>query len=205
MHSDVVQWVRMNESRVKAKKPGISRVLCGEMIPPQVMDSLAKAGVKRGDVIAAFPADVSPDGRFAERWMVIARDRVVALDGDGTRITAQEPFEGMTGLEYRRLVGGGFILVKRNDHQREVVRCSRAVDRAVQAALAKLRIHIGLDTPEAKPGKPAEHGEAGNAAEPPPVAIPELPADRIALFIQQLTEMDEQRFCGTCGIPLKQD
>ncbi len=196
----------MNRDNGRLDKPGISRVLRGDKIPVPIRDALAKAGMQPADVVAVLPADLSADGRFAERWLVIARDRIAAMDHDGHRVTTQEPFRGMTGLEYRRLVGGGYILVKRKDEQREVIRCSRAVDRAIQAALAKLRVHIELDRPEKMHKSRGEmQGREEEPESPPPIAIPELPADRIAIFIQQLAEMDEQRHCVTCGLPLKQD
>ena len=110
----MLDWLApMNPTATKARRPGISRVLRGDRIPAQITGALEKAGIPASRVVAVFPADLSPDGRFSERWFVVAHDRVAALEGDGTRVSAQEPFKGMTGLEYRKLVGGGLILVKR--------------------------------------------------------------------------------------------
>lgn len=181
----------------------MSRVLRGDKMPRFILDALAGSGIAGSDVIAAFPADFSPGGLFAVRWLIICRDRLVAMDADRPASIGQELFKGMTGIEYRKLVGGGIVLVKRGEEQSEVVRCSRAVDRAIQAALAKLRVHLELE----KTGDTGKQDDEkkGASSGPPPQAIAELPLEKVRIFLDQLDEIDEQRHCATCGLPLKQD
>ena len=195
----------MNEIQKRPRQPGVSRVLRQAGMPVSMLNALEKAGVPHSRVLAAFPADLSAEGRFVERWMVVAADRFLVVEADGVTVPAQESFQGMTGVEYRKLVGGGIILVKRGGEQRELVRCSRAVDRAIQAALAKLRVHLELEKPGARPATGDEEKKKDAPAEPLLHAIPELPADRMRTFLEQLDEIDEQRHCATCGLPLKQD
>ena len=208
-----------------ADRPGVSRVLPAGAMPAAMLATLAASGGARDGALAAFPADLSTQGRFAERWLVVCRDALAVLETDGAggfRAGAREAFRGVTGLDYRGEVGGGLVLVKRGKEQRELVRCSRACDRAIQAALGKLRTHLELDKPTdgkpdaaAKPAEPSAPASPGAGAadalklatpEPPPrEALPELSAEAAATFLGQLSELGEQRYCATCGLPLKQD
>ena len=217
-----------------SRQAGTSRILRAGAMPAEMVAALESAGVSRATLLAAFPADLSADGKFAERWLVVARDRLAVLEPGEKGVSAQEPFKGVTGLDYRAMVGGGLVLVKRGESQRELVRCSRAADRAVQGALAKLRTHLGLDKPaEAdakKQPKPAEApAQAPGAAavpagekpkdqpaappakakeeakKPPPEALPELSAEAARTFLEQLGELRVQLYCPKCGLPFKED
>ncbi|MHC4914309.1 MAG: ABC transporter transmembrane domain-containing protein, partial [Planctomycetota bacterium] len=218
----------MSSPKSAPKRPGVSHVLRESELPAPMLAALEAAGVPRGGALAAFPADMSAEGGFVDRWLVICRDRLAVLDGprdaEHFELLLEERYAGLNAIEYRGMVGGGIVLVRRGDEQREMVRCSRAADRAIQAALAKLRGHLELEKP-AKPeekGKEKEEGErrekpAPDAEEggekkeeekeepPPPEALPEIPGEEVKVFLGQLDELGEQRYCATCGLPFKQD
>ncbi len=198
----------MNGSVRKARRPGVSRIQRVSQMSEGLVAVLAQAGFPPDKLLAAFPADLSPDGHFTERWLVVARDALIAVEGDGRRVTGVEPFRGMTALTYRRLVGGGSVLVHRGERLRELIRCSRLTDRAVQAALTKLRDHLGLASSsdvERRPAASPHENHPDRDTTLPREAIPELSAEKAAVFLEQLDTLDEQRFCGTCGLPLKPD
>ncbi len=205
------------------ERPGVSHVLRTEDMPAPMISALDGAGVSRERVLAAFPADISAKGEFAARWLVICCDRLVVLDGaldaEQLEVSAEEKYAGLGGVEYRGMVGGGLIITKRGDEQRELARCSRAADRAIQAALAKLRVHIELDKPtsDEDEGKRADEleepeedadqdkSEEEEDGKPPPEALAEVPSEKVEVFLGQLDELGEQRYCATCDLPLKQD
>jgi ATP-binding cassette, subfamily B, bacterial len=206
----------MSNSGTKPQRPGVSHVLRSEEMPAAMLSALAAAGVSRDHVLAAFPADISSQGEFAARWLVICHDRLAVLEGEREaekfELSVNEPYQGLNAIEYRGMVGGGLVLVKRGEEQKELVRCSRAADRAVQAALAKLRVHLEIDKPsspdEEKPLDPAQdEGKEKDEEEekPPPEALAEIPSKKITVFLDQLDELGEQRYCATCDLPLKQD
>ncbi len=206
----------MSQPQSAPRRAGVSRVLRLESMPAPMVSALETAGIPRARLLAAFPADLSSGGKFVERWLVVARDCLAVLDGalDAGRfeLGAREPFKGMSALEYRSMVGGGLVLVKRGEEQKELVRCSRAVDRAIQAMLAKLRAHLEIDKSsedEDKEEKGKKKGEGGETKDqekkPPPEALPELSEAAARVFLGQLDELGEQRYCAKCGLPLKQD
>jgi len=196
-----------------------------------MLSALTAAGIARDAVLTAVPADLSADGRFAERWLVIARDRVAVVEPASAgsaefRTGAQEPFKGLTALDYRAMVGGGVLLAKRGEAQRELLRCSRAADRAVQGVLGKLRLHLWPELPEDKDkkkeeAKPAAGAKSGEPAKPeggdqprekekekekpPREALPELGAEAGRIFQEQLGDLRVQLYCRTCGVPFKED
>jgi ATP-binding cassette subfamily B protein len=155
---------------------GSNRILRAGAIPEGILAALEAAGVRREGVLATAPVDLSADGRFAKRWLVVAPDRLAvvdlpAADGGSPQVAGQEPFKGLTALDYRAMVGGGVLLAKRGEAQRELLRCSRAADRAVQGVLGKLRVHLWPELPEdkdkkkeAKPADAAKPGEPARAA-----------------------------------------
>ncbi len=173
-----------------------------------MLSSLASAGIGREAVLAAVPADLSADGRFAERWLVVCRDRLAVIEpsaaGDSAfRAGLQEPFTGLTALDYRSMVGGGLLLARRGESvQRELVRCSRAADRAIQGVLGKLRAHLW---PEQPGDKDKDKGKEEKPKEPPREALPELSAEAARVFLGQLDELRVQLYCPKCGVPFKED
>jgi ATP-binding cassette subfamily B protein len=184
-------------------------VLRGGDVPETLAAALEATDFPRERLLAALPADLSPDGRFAERWLAVSRDGLAVVEktgGDLYRVSLTERFAGLTGLEYRSEAGGGIALVRRGKEQRELVRCSKPVGRAVQAAIAKLRQHLGLDKDKPGAGQvAAEAGRpAGNRIEPPQAAA-ELDDEATARFLAQLGDLGEQRYCAGCGLPLRQD
>jgi len=207
-------------------RPGVSHVLRAADMPAPMISALSQLGVPRESALAALPADISRKGRFAARWLVICRDRLVVLKGNsdaaGFEVGPEEKYEGLNALEYRAMVGGGLIIARRGEEQRELARCSRAADRAVQAALSKLRLHIELDKPSTAEGEDEKEEKAegedpespatgkgdedkGEQEKPPPEALAEIPSEKVEVFLGQLDELGEQRYCATCDLPLKQD
>ncbi len=189
-------------------RPGVSRVLRQSEIPEAMAAALLRAGVADADILAAFPTDLSPGGQFVRRWLVVDRLGLTSVGEGGATVDAREPFCGLTALEYRRMIGGGVVVVKRHAAQRELARCSRATDRAVQTALAKLRTHLELDRRDDDDAQRKGGDAAAPVPEPPaepPPALPEISPVKAALFLKQLAEMDEQRYCATCGLPLRRD
>ncbi len=204
----------MSQPQSAPRRAGVSRVLRTEDMPAPMLAALSAAGIPRARLLAAFPADLSPGGRFVERWLVVARDRLAVLDGPREagrfELGAQERFEGMGAIEYRSMVGGGLVLVRRGEEQKELVRCSRAADRAIQAMLAKLRAHLELEKPSGPEKEEEKRAGEGKDKEddeekPPPEALAELPEEAVRVFLGQLDELGEQRYCARCGLPLKQD
>lgn len=199
----------MTDAATITGKPGVSRILRVDAFPAGMVSALAAAGCTREDLLAALPADMLPSGSFADLWLVIARDRLVLLSGtlESGKFEAglQEPFKGITGIDCRSVVGGAMVLVSRGEQRRELVRCTRVAERAIKAAIAKLKTHIGMDTPAdpAKKDKPEEKAEKDKT--PPPEALPRMGDDAAKKFVAQLDDLGEQRYCATCGLPLKRE
>ncbi|MBA4388723.1 MAG: hypothetical protein C0404_12130, partial [Verrucomicrobia bacterium] len=202
----------MSDTEIKTRpdKPGVSRVLRVEAFPAALVSDLESAGVARADLLVALPVDMLPSGAFADLWMVVARDRLVMVSGalETGRFEAgrQELYKGITGIDCRSLIGGALVLVSRGEQRLEFARCTRVAERAVKAALAKLKSHIGLDAPPAATaGKDKPEEKADKPKPPPPEALPRIPDESVKKFLAQLEELGEQRYCGTCGLPLKRE
>jgi ATP-binding cassette, subfamily B, bacterial len=204
---------------MKKNQGAAGRILRGGELPAELAKALSAAGIDLQEVLAALPADMAPDGHFEKHWLVLCPDRLAvahnSLPGGAYRVSSEESFEGMKALEYRAGVGGGQVIVRRRsagdidsakgDEQHVLLRCSPSTARGVRAALGKLREHLWKKGDSADSKKPGgdEGDEKNEEKRIEPEAVARLSAEEASRLRGQIDEIDEQRYCARCGLPLK--
>ncbi|HDS74867.1 MAG TPA: ABC transporter ATP-binding protein, partial [Firmicutes bacterium] len=97
-------------------------------LPPQILEWFSQQNVKDGDILLSIPNDITFEGEYAERWVVVTHDAVMMLKEKDGRISAARNF-AMADIEAARVdprVGSGFLQVKVNGNWAEVARFSNA-------------------------------------------------------------------------------
>jgi len=97
-------------------------------LPPKFAAWLAEHNVRPEDVLLSTSNDISFEGEYSERWVVVTRDAVMMLKETDGVVEAARSFP-MSEIEAARLdprVGSGFLQVKVRGHWAEVARFSNA-------------------------------------------------------------------------------
>ena len=97
-------------------------------LPNEYAEHLGKQGIHKEDILLCVDNDITFEGQYANRWVVVTREAVMMLkDGDGTVTTAR--YFSMDEIESARInprVGSGFLQVKINGRWADVARFSNA-------------------------------------------------------------------------------
>jgi len=97
-------------------------------LPPHFAEWFKQQNGKDEDILLSTPNDITFEGEYAERWVVVTRDAVMMLREKDGRISAARNF-AMADIESARVdprVGSGFLQVKINGNWAEVARFSNA-------------------------------------------------------------------------------
>ena len=102
-------------------------------LPPHMAAWLEQQGVQTEDVLLSTPNDITFEGDYSERWVVVTRESVMMLKDVDNGVEAARQFS-MESVESARVdprVGSGFLQVKVEGVWAEVARFSnaRATDR----------------------------------------------------------------------------
>lgn len=79
--------------------------------PPDTIQRLVFQAVPDSEIRICVASDLDADGRFGERWLVVAGDRVLvcAPDGRSARLSVSLPLKDISEVEIESLVGGGML------------------------------------------------------------------------------------------------
>jgi len=99
-----------------------------EPLPPRFQSWLEEQSIRSEDVLLSTSNDITFEGEYAERWVVVTRDAVMMLKDVNGSIVAARSFS-MDTIEDARIdsrVGSGFLQVKIDGRWAEVARFSNA-------------------------------------------------------------------------------
>ena len=99
-----------------------------EPLPPQFISWLAAQNVPPEDILLSTRNDITFEGEYADRWVVVTRDAVMMLRETDGEVDAARSF-AMSSIESARIdprVGSGFLQVKIDGKWAEVARFSNA-------------------------------------------------------------------------------
>lgn len=97
-------------------------------LPPEYLVWLESQGVTKDDILLSTSNDITFEGEYAERWVIVTRQAVMMLKEEDGTITAPRQFP-MAEIESARIdtrVGSGFLQVKIAGNWAEVARFSNA-------------------------------------------------------------------------------
>ena len=99
-----------------------------EDLPESIQTSLNRLELSEDGIELAVKSDVAPDGRFAERWLLLANGRLLVFDpGDGERPVVDLPLEKIRGARTEVLVGGGALEAEVDGDTVELARYSNSL------------------------------------------------------------------------------
>ncbi|HPC44323.1 MAG TPA: ABC transporter ATP-binding protein [Candidatus Latescibacteria bacterium] len=97
-------------------------------LPPKYAAWLSEQNIPESDILLCTDNDITFEGEYAERWVVVTRDAVIMLRERDGQVQAARSFK-MADIESARIdprVGSGFLQVKVHGHWAEVARFSNA-------------------------------------------------------------------------------
>jgi ATP-binding cassette subfamily B protein len=105
----------------------------GSTAAAQALPEAAQQAVARiageAEIRIAAASDLGTDGRYGERWFVLAGDRVLVLspDGDPANVLVDLPLKDITEAQVENLVGGGMLQAVVNGRKVDLVSYTNAL------------------------------------------------------------------------------
>ena len=84
-----------------------------EPMPNQVKQEIQRQIPPGEDELIRVSADLSPDGRFGTRWIVVTGKRIVIISQDAADDVVQIPIKEVASVRTEPLVGGGRLEIER--------------------------------------------------------------------------------------------